>query len=101
MKTIKFSGHSDDIVHVTFADGETDERYGEGDGDVFAKFVVGGRIIVTALYSGVWAFAVGQVEDGIDFPEWPIRIVQEHTYSVRLEIDVPDECATVLQVKHP
>lgn len=104
MKTIKFSGHSDDLVHVTFANGETDERGpGEhgGDSEVFAKFVVGGRIVVTAIYCGVWSFAAGQADEGIPFPDWPLRIVPEHEHSVRLEIDVPDECASVLQVRTP
>lgn len=98
MKTIMFYGHSDDLVHVLDVRGE--EEYGAITRDnelVAATFVVGGIMRVRALYDGCWSFAVGQVGEDMVFPEWPIRFVAAHGYSVRLEIEVPDDRAIVIR----
>lgn len=99
MKTVSFSGHSDDIVLVTDHKGADEHGCYQSDDKetVHASFVVGGRIRVRALYDGCWSFAVGQLSEGINFPEWPIRITQKHPYSVQLEVDVPDECSVVVK----
>lgn len=45
---------------------------------------------VYALYDGCWSFAIGQTDEPYPLPAWPIRITNEHDYSVRVEIDCPD-----------
>lgn len=98
MKTVIFTGHSNDLVHVDDATGEEEHSaitYGEE--IVAASFVVGGRVRVRAIYDGCWSFSAGHLAEEIPFPDWPIRTLKEHDYSARLEIDVPDECALVVR----
>jgi hypothetical protein len=52
----------------------------------------GDAMRVHAVFDGgCWSFAIGQADDVIPFPEWPVRI-RQHTnrdYSVLVEIDAP------------
>lgn len=94
--TIKISGGSDDLVEVEGCEGADEFNvYGPGPvmwrGDLIAPG--GDAIRVRALLGeeGCWSFAVGQPDEAIMFPEWPIRI-RQHThadYSVLVEIDAP------------
>ncbi len=99
--TVTFSGHSDDIVQVTDARGSDEHGCYRSEGLVHAAFIVGGRIRVRAIYDGCWSFSVGQVTQGIDLPNWPIRFVQDEPdrngYSVRLEIDAPAESSLAMK----
>lgn len=99
MKTVTFSGHSDDTVTVEDASGADEHAcYQSSDEKILhASFVVGGRVRVRAFYDGVWSFAAAHVSENIAWPDWPVRVVKEHEYSTRLEIDTPDECASVVR----
>lgn len=90
-KTIKFSGHSDDIVHLEGPAGD-DESYQ-------TEFIVATdahRMRVKAIYDGVWAFAYGLVDEGDDVPDWSVLVAPAHSYSMRLELVVPVD-ATVCE----
>jgi hypothetical protein len=88
-KTIKFSGHSDDIVYMISDEGE-DESYER-------EFIVATnthRMRVKASYDGVWAFSYGLVDEGEDIPDWTVLTGLEHSYSMNMELTVPTD-ATV------
>lgn len=92
MKTAKFYGASDDLIEVEGIKGEN-EFTASADGPLAASFNLGGKMRVHAFYDGCWSFAVGQVDEDIPLPAWPVRITQhpETKYTVLLEIDVPDD----------
>lgn len=91
MQTAIFYGASDDLIEVEGIKG-ADEFNIVADGPWIATFGIGGKLVVHALYDGCWSFAVGQEDESIPLPDWPIRIKQhEKAYSVRLEIDCPDD----------
>lgn len=98
MKTVKFYGASDDLVEVEGIPG-ADEFWCDTTCAPFAyaTFVVGGKVRVRAIYDGCWSFAVGQVDEDLELPAWPIRITQhaDPSYSVLLEIDVPDDTSVM------
>lgn len=49
------------------------------------------HVISMPTGDGVWHVAVGQVDESIPLPDWPLRIVQsERPYSVAALIDAPD-----------
>lgn len=88
MKTLKFQGHSDDI----FGEYKSVEDEESIDGDTPVRIQVGDALVVYGLYvdGGVWMVGISQVDDGVPIPDWPMRWKSE-TYSIVLEIDVPDE----------
>jgi len=94
MQTAVFYGASDDLIEVEGVKG-ADEfgAYVGGAAGIHATFNVGGKLRVHAIYDGCWCFAVGQVDEDIALPDWPLRIgMQPGTpYSTRLEIKVPDD----------
>jgi hypothetical protein len=92
MQTAKFYGASDDLIEVEGVKG-ADEFTALADGPFAAVFNLGGKMRVYAIYDGCWMFAVGQVDEDIPLPNWPVRIKQhpETKYTVLLEIDVPDD----------
>src|SRR5687768_10910779 len=95
MQTAIFYGASDDLIEIEGVKGG-DEFGGNWDSRFDGVFNLGGKMRVYAIYgagSGCWFFGVGQVDEEIPLPDWPIRISQspDVAYSTRLEIDVPDD----------
>ena len=100
MKTLTFYGHSDDVAVAG-----DDEYYG-----IPAAFKVSGGIdhsgppreeglIVGLSYAqlgnirslpGTWLVGIMQLDEDVPLPPWPMRW-KGKGYTVRLEIDVPDE----------
>lgn len=94
---VTFSGASDDLIHVSPFDhlDEVNAIDGKVDGDPWycdLSDPEGHEVRVTAIYDGCWSFAVGLADEDDVFPEWPIKVRQSETtsYSVELEIEVPD-----------
>lgn len=93
MKTLSMFGASDDLIEASGVFGAR-EFYATGtDGTYMGSFNLGGKMRIHALYDGCWSFAVGQVDEEIPLPDWPIRIgrAPECAYSTLLEINVPDD----------
>lgn len=94
MQTAVFYGSSDDLIEVSGVKG-ANEFYADNANDsrIMGVFQLGGKMRVYAIYDGCWSFAVGQVDDEIDLPDWPIRLHPsiENTYSMELAVDVPDD----------
>lgn len=93
MQKAIFYGASDDLIEVTGVKGGDEfNAYGSKDG-IHAKFNLGGKMRIYAIYDGCWMFAIGQVDEDILLPDWPITITQsrEVPYSTQLEIVVPDD----------
>jgi len=104
-------GASDDLVEVDGAVGASPEEYnvyGTGKlmwrADFIAPDPAEGRFFdglrVYAVYDGCWHFSVGQVDEDIKLPAWPVRIQQGDQdygegkagspYSTVLLIDAPE-----------
>ena len=94
MQTLVMYGTSDDLVESSGVDGadEFDCWLDGGKAGINASFSLGDELEIHAIYEGCWSFAVSQAEGDKPLPDWPIRIVNcpECSYSVQLEIDVPD-----------
>jgi hypothetical protein len=91
-KTIKFLGHSDDVIHVEtiYPDGKKSiEEYGFKDSEDLAKFNIGNKMTIYAMYDGTWMFGVGQWDEDIPLPDWPVRFTGSSGYTVHFEVDVP------------
>jgi hypothetical protein len=95
MQTAIFYGASDDLIEVEGVKGadEFSAWLKNDEGVVAGSFVLGGKIRVRAIYDGCWTFAVGQVNEDVPLPAWPVRMDQspEVPYSARLTIEVPDD----------
>ena len=98
MRTLKFSGSSDDVFQYE-EDRGGDEAYAYGD-DIAAYKVSTdhGGLIVVGAYSpkaagnGCWAVGVLPLEEDIQIPAWPLRIgMAENGYSALLTIEAPDD----------
>ena len=92
MQRAVFYGGSDDLIEVEGVKG-AEEFNVYGDGPMMARFNLGGQMRIAALYiEGCWSFAIGQVDESIPLPDWPVRIEQHQSveYSTRLEIEVPN-----------
>jgi hypothetical protein len=102
---ITIYGASDDLVEVDGCDG-ADEFYVASvpTGQVcwHGNLVAAGateQVHVQALYDGCWHFSVGQVDEEVKLPRWPLRFEQGDEdwghlkagpgYSVVLLIDAP------------
>lgn len=102
MKTLRMYGASDDLVEAEGVPG-ADEFGAEGSHDIAATFVLGGKMRIHALYThvGCWGFAISQVDEDVQLPDWPIRISQYNDgirpggYSTLLEVDVPDDATLI------
>jgi len=94
MRKITFYGSSDDLIEIEGAPG-ADEYYADTDREEpEGRFIVGGKILVMALYdkNGCWSFSLGQLHEDVPFPDWPISFRQhENGYSVELTIEAPDD----------
>lgn len=99
MKTFSIYGASDDLVETAGVPG-CDEFNIISDDVLVGTFVLGGKMRIRALYDGCWSFSVGQVDEEIPLPDWPIRIKQhERGYSTEMEIDVPDDVTLIREKK--
>jgi hypothetical protein len=91
MQTVKIYGSSDDLIEISGVIGGDEFYIGENDQSIF---VLGGKMQITAIFgrNGCWHFAVGQVNEDIPLPSWPMSIRQHmNGYSVELTIEVPDD----------
>jgi hypothetical protein len=98
---ITIYGASDDLVEVDGCEGADEFNvYGE-DGKVHwhGDFTGPGateQLRVHAIYDGCWHFSVGQVDEDVKLPPWPLVIRQgtkseECDYSAVLLIDAPEQ----------
>ena len=104
---ITIYGANDDLVEVEGCIGADEFNvYGEGKlmwrGDFVAPDET--KIRVHAVYDGCWHFAIGQVDEDIPIPAWPLSFAQGGLtpdalagkappyprYSVVLQIDAPE-----------
>jgi hypothetical protein len=92
MQIATFYGSSDDLVEVAGVSG-ADEFNVNSDLTPAITFNLGGQMRVHAFYDGCWSFAVGQVDEDLPLPLWPLRIEQspENNYSTQLTIECPDD----------
>ena len=94
MQKAQFYGSSDDLIEISGVKGGDEYTISsdETNGKTITSFNLGGQMRIHVIYDGCWSFAVGQVDEDIKLPDWPIRISQskENGYSTCLEIDVPD-----------
>lgn len=96
MKTLRFSGWSDDVF------GEYNVSKTEIDNAASGKPIYchltssEGEMYVIGQYSrlknGCWDIGICQIEEDVPLPNWPIRFSAADGWSVVLEIDVPDDC---------
>jgi hypothetical protein len=90
----KFYGASDDLIEVEGVKGADEfSAMTHTDGGVAGVFNLGGKLRIRAIYDGCWSFSVGQVDEDIAIPDWPIRVEQHPTtpYSACLIIECPDD----------
>lgn len=91
--TVKFYGASDDLIEVEGCDGADEfNSYERGPVMWHGELFDGTDTLrVHAIWDGCWSFAVGQCDESLPLPNWPIRISQHRSlpYSTLLEIDAP------------
>lgn len=91
---IKIYGASDDLVEVAGCEGADEFNvYGSSRLGWGADLATAAEALrVYAIYDGCWSFAIGQADESVSLPSWPVRITQhpDVRYSVLLEIDAPD-----------
>jgi hypothetical protein len=92
MQTLKMYGASDDLIECEGVHGTEEFNVCAETGQAHATFLLGNALRIHAIYDGCWCFAVGLIDEDIPLPDWPIRILNSTkcSYSVALEIDVPD-----------
>jgi hypothetical protein len=94
MQTAIFEGGSDDLIEIEGVKGGDEFGALSKDEEFIAgTFNLGGKLRIRALYDGCWSFSVGQVDEDIPLPNWPIRVEQSPRtpYSVRLVVECPDD----------
>jgi hypothetical protein len=95
MPEITIYGVSDDLVEVEGCKGADEFTYSSEmwRGDLVAPD--GGSLRVHTWYDGVWRVAVGQVDEDVRLPAWPMRLEQGNgtripPYSTGLVVDAPE-----------
>lgn len=91
MIKIEMYGASDDLVEVEGCKGADEFQHYKGiwRGDLVAPD--GDSLRVHIFYDGCWHVSAGQVDEEINFPDWPMSFRQEAAgYSVVLTIEAPD-----------
>ena len=88
---IQIYGASDDLIEVAGCEGagEFNTRL-TWHGDLIAP---GGEAMrIHVFYDGCWHVAVGQADEGIPLPPWPVSFVQHPDigYSVLASVSAPD-----------
>lgn len=92
MAEIRIYGASDDLVEVEGCEGADEFNvYGEPwRADLVAP---GGEVMrVHVHYDGCWHVALGQADESIPFPDWPVEFKQHRSlpYTVVATISAPD-----------
>ncbi|WP_166344978.1 hypothetical protein [Phytoactinopolyspora limicola] len=95
--TILIYGASDDLVEVQGCRGaEEFSHYDQGPWRADLIAPNGEQMRVHVLFDGCWHVAVGQVDEDVPLPQWPLRFEQGQRgdgspgYSVVLCVDAPD-----------
>ena len=105
MRQIGFYGSSDDLAEIEgYRPGEPDEvcnTEGHFAFEVVTPAGEGLQVFVDCRINGCWSVGVGQLEEGIPLPTWPMHMRAYHyadrdPYSVRLDMDVPDDAVISL-----
>lgn len=99
---IRIYGASNDLIEVEGCEGADEfNTYEKGFamwwGDLRAPNGEVMRAHAVLSNNGCWSIALGQVDEGTPFPEWPVTI-RQHTsldYSAMVEIEAPE--GTVLE----
>lgn len=99
MKTLRFSGSSDDTFGEYGVTSEDIDNCGTCTpiqcivSHEEHRLMVVGHYSVSSMNNGCWLVGVAKVKEEDEWPDWPIRIVQNNDtpYSTMLEIDVPSE----------
>lgn len=94
MQSAIFEGASDDLIEIEGVKGGDEfSAWTKDDEGVAGVFTLGGKMRIRAIYDGCWSFSVGQVDEEIPLPPWPVRVEQSPRtpYSVRLVVEVPDD----------
>lgn len=96
IKTITFSGASDDLVHV---DGGP-KRYDELNTYEPIYFVVGGKLRVRVSYedNGCWMVGASPYDEDIAVPsDWNVTLIPrpDSSYAMQLQVEVPDDISVV------
>ena len=92
MRTLKFSGHSDDVFQYYDSDGGGDEAYGSP--AVFKLTHKDYSVLVVGYYNprdacGCWSVGLCQTDEDLPIPPWSPRFDAEG-YSTVLYLNVPD-----------
>lgn len=88
---IKISGASDDLVEVEGCKGADEFSYpakGPWRGDLISPD--GGQVRVHVMYDGCWHVAVGQVDEDVALPAWPMSFHQASSYATELRVEAPE-----------
>lgn len=104
-KTLRFEGYSDDnFIYTVDGKGHGDYGYDNCAQERPIGFRVAsseGQMVVVGDYFqvplGTWSVGVAQVDEDEPIPDWPVRFVNAHGYSVGLEIVVPDDATVTLE----
>jgi hypothetical protein len=96
---ITIYGASDDLIEVEGCKGG-DEFNSTEDGPLMWRGDLiapdGGQMRVHAILDDCWSFAVGQADDSLPLPPWPLTIDQQIleggklAYTVEVTIDAPE-----------
>ena len=99
MRTLTFSGHSDDIFTVVDSEGFfTEEYYHEP--RIAIRNPLGG-MIVQAIYgsNGCWGMNISPLDEDILIP-WDVKVeLDENGYSTKLVVSIPGD-PDILQVEN-
>jgi hypothetical protein len=97
---ITIYGASDDLVEIGGIDGlECDGEFNSDDwqGDLIAPDGTQMRVYCQYRLGGCWSVGVGQVDEELQLPGWPVSVTQAPAmnpdnpgYSALLTIDAPD-----------
>lgn len=96
---IKIYGAGDDLIAVGGCKGANEfSSYADGRlmwrGDLIAPN--NGQMRIYGIYDGCWHFSIGQVDEDVPLPSWPVQISQQErsggrpSRSTLVEIDAPE-----------
>lgn len=91
---IKIYGASNDLINVEGCKGADQfSSYADGRlmwrGDLVAPN--NGQMRIYGIYDGCWHFSIGQVDEDVPLPSWPVLISQhERGRSTLVEINAPE-----------
>lgn len=88
---ITITGASDDLVEVEGCKGADEFTYpsqGPWRGDLVAPD--GAQLRVHVMFDGCWHVSVGQVDEDVSLPDWPMTFSQSSKYATELCLEAPD-----------